>query len=159
MNIDHQENCEYRFSSWSDKSNWQEISLVRDKRKRIQNWIGNLTTKTYHKIVTSSGHSGSTSSFWMSPRCPLQLTTRKASPRLPIFSRKKNVSPAVTVNSFYQYHIHIRLNTQAVYAAIPGASLKGEGVLFQEFPVKIDGIDGDRWKSITIDLIDSNYED
>ena len=65
-----------------------------------------------------------------------RLATPKASPRLPIFFSKKNVSPSVTVptimisfhNTLYQYHIHIRSDMHAVYALSPGRNLKIEGI-------------------------------
>ena len=50
---------------------------------------------------------------------------------------KINSKPTLMVpfhSTLYQYHIHIRLDTHAVYAA----SLKIEGILFQDLLIKIN---------------------
>ena len=44
-----------------------------------------------------------------------------------------------TINhTLYQYHIHIRQDTHAVYAASAGSKSENVGILFQELPTKID---------------------
>ena len=70
---------------------------------------------------------------------------------------KINSEPTLMVpfhSTLYQYHIHSQPDTNTVYAA---------SILFQDLPNKIGWqlmiIDKNRWESMTIDIINSNYED